>query len=70
MIQSETRPARLALSVRAAAESVAISRSTLYKLMSAGEIRWFKVGHRRLIAVSELERWFQAKQETDGKPAK
>jgi excisionase family DNA binding protein len=46
---------KLAYSVREAAQAVAISRSRLYELIGAGEIRILKDGGRTLIRKTELE---------------
>jgi excisionase family DNA binding protein len=45
---------RLALRVKEAAESLAISRSRFYELVAAGEIRVLKDGARTLVRRSEL----------------
>ena len=45
---------RLSLSVPEAAAATGLSKSTLYNLMEAGELRFVKVGARRLIAMAEL----------------
>jgi excisionase family DNA binding protein len=46
---------KLALRVNDASAAAGISRSTIYKLMSAGELRTTKVGGRRLILREDLE---------------
>ncbi len=46
---------RLAYRVKEAAEVLAISRSRLYELVSAGEILVLKDGSRTLVRRSELE---------------
>lgn len=45
---------RLALRVNDASVAAGISRSTIYKLMSTGELRTTKVGGRRLILREDL----------------
>jgi excisionase family DNA binding protein len=51
---------KLALRVNEAAVAAGISRSTIYKLMSAGTLRTTKVGGRRLILRADLEALLQA----------
>lgn len=46
---------KLAYSVREAAHALAISRSRLYELIGAGEIKILKDGGRTLIRKTELE---------------
>jgi excisionase family DNA binding protein len=46
---------RRAYQVNEATTAYRLSRSTLYKLMSAGTLRSVKVGGRRLIPVEALE---------------
>lgn len=45
-----------ALSVLEAAAYTGLSRSTLYRLMMAGVLPSFKLGARRLIRLSDLDR--------------
>ena len=47
---------RLACSVSDASKATGLSRSLLYIKMKAGEIKWIKVGARRLIKVPSLLR--------------
>jgi excisionase family DNA binding protein len=51
---------KLALRVNEASVAAGISRSTIYKLMSAGTLRTTKVGGRRLILRADLEALLQA----------
>lgn len=44
-----------------AAHYIAVSRSTLYELIKAGEIRPIKLGRRTIIARSELDRFLDSK---------
>jgi excisionase family DNA binding protein len=58
---SHVRPdEKLALRVNEAALAAGISRSTIYKLMSAGTLRTTKVGGRRLILRADLEALLQS----------
>jgi excisionase family DNA binding protein len=58
---SHVRPdEKLALRVNEAAVAAGISRSTIYKLMSAGTLRTTKVGGRRLILRADLEALLQS----------
>jgi len=57
----EIRPEnKLALRVNEASIAAGISRSTIYKLMTAGKLRTTKVGGRRLILRADLEALLQA----------
>lgn len=49
-----TDPAPLAHTIPDACRRIGLSRSTLYELLKAGEIRSFKVGARTLIPDSDL----------------
>lgn len=40
-----------------AAAYLGVSRVALYGLMNAGEIRYFKIGNRRIVPVAELDRF-------------
>ena len=51
---------RLLLRVAEAAEMLAISRSSLYQLMSAGEVRTVRLGRTLRIPRRELERLAEA----------
>jgi excisionase family DNA binding protein len=46
---------RRAYRINEAAASCRLSRSTIYKLIAAGELRSVKVGGRRLIPVEAIE---------------
>ena len=46
---------RLAYSIKDAAAALGLSRSTLYKLISDGELPAMRIGGRRLIAASDLQ---------------
>jgi excisionase family DNA binding protein len=45
-----------AYSIAEAAERLSISRTELYKLIGRGDIRSLKVGRRRVVPESEIER--------------
>jgi excisionase family DNA binding protein len=51
---------RSAFSVVDFARNLGISRSSVYKLLSAGRIRSFKIGARRLIPAIELKHLLSA----------
>ena len=46
----------------AAARSLDISRSQIFKLLKSGEIRCFKVGAATLISADELKRWVERQE--------
>lgn len=47
---------RYALTVNEAIFATTMSRNTLYRLMARGELKTVKVGSRRLIPVTEVQR--------------
>ena len=51
------QPQPVANTVLEASKRLGIGRTVLFSLISAGEIRTFKVGNRRLIPESELQRF-------------
>ena len=53
--QSNTVP-RTAYSLDEAAQSLGLSRRTLYGLMDRGQLTTVKLGKRRLVPAAELER--------------
>jgi len=57
MVTPTTNPAitKVVLSVDEFAESIGVSRTTAYGLMVSGEVKWVKIGTRRLILVSERD---------------
>mgnify|MGYP001165406822 CR=1 FL=1 len=66
---SRTQPVdKLAYSVREAAQAVAISRSRLYELIGAGEIKILKDGARTLIRKTELEAYLHRLELADQPP--
>jgi excisionase family DNA binding protein len=46
---------RLAYSLKEAARTLGLSRSTLYKLIAQGDLRALHIGSRRLIEVADIE---------------
>lgn len=52
--QSSNAPEALALSIPDAAAALGIGRSTIYKSISAGNLRVVRIGRRTLIPVSAL----------------
>lgn len=53
--QHNTLP-RVAYSLNEAAQSLGLSRRTLYELMDAGTLQTVKLGKRRLVPAQELAR--------------
>ncbi|MFD5673685.1 helix-turn-helix domain-containing protein [Streptomyces sp. NPDC127040] len=49
------QPIKLNLTMAQAADASAISRSSLYELIGAGELLSIKIGRRRYITVASLE---------------
>lgn len=54
-MQQSSPPERLAYTIAETLERLPISRSQLYRLFDAGELRTMKVGARRLVPASELD---------------
>ena len=48
------------VSVSMAAEILDICRSKIYELFNEGELAWIQIGRRRVVEVSELERFLAA----------
>ncbi|MCQ3001433.1 helix-turn-helix domain-containing protein [Pseudomonas syringae] len=51
--------APLSVSVEDAARIVGYSRSGVYELIAAGDLKAFKLGRRRLILMTELRAWIE-----------
>ena len=51
---------RLLHTIPDAAETLGIGRSTLYNLISSGQITAVKIGRRTLVAQDELERYVRS----------
>jgi len=62
-LQDKEHIARLAVSVAMAAYTLSVTRQHLYSLFKTGDIKSFKSGRRRLIRLSELDRYI-AERET------
>ena len=53
----QQEPTKLLYTPIEASRVLSISRTTLYELMAAGEIRWVKIGKSRRVPYSELQRY-------------
>jgi excisionase family DNA binding protein len=51
----------LSYSVDGAAEAIGISKTTIWRLVQAGELRTFKIGGRTLIRADELQAFIDRK---------
>ncbi|HOT81677.1 MAG TPA: helix-turn-helix domain-containing protein [Candidatus Defluviicoccus seviourii] len=51
-----------ALSLSGAGHALGIGRTSIWKLIAGGDLKSFKIGKRRLIAVSEIERFIASRQ--------
>lgn len=60
MAEHRPPPARRAVSVNEAAESLGVSRTTMFGLLESGEVRSVKVGTRRLVPVVALDAFLAA----------
>jgi excisionase family DNA binding protein len=47
------------ISVREACERLSIGKTKMFELLGKGEIESVRVGRKRLIVVSSLEKWIQ-----------
>ena len=54
---------RFAVSVDEAAQLLGVGRSTLWQLVTSGEIPSFTIGKRRLIPLDALRRWIAERTE-------
>ncbi|MGO8770848.1 MAG: helix-turn-helix domain-containing protein [Mycobacterium sp.] len=61
----EGRPinGRLLLTVSEAATALRISRSSIYRLFDAGELRWVQTGAARRVTSAEIHRFIAAHTE-------
>ena len=48
---------RITYSIPEAAAALGVGRSTLYELMTAGELRSYQVGRRRFVKPEEVQRF-------------
>lgn len=55
----------LAVSPAEAARLAGVGRTTLYAALSAGELKSFKFGRRRLIRIEALEAWLKQLEEAN-----
>ena len=62
-VQPDTLP-RTAYSLDEVAQSLGLSRSTLYSEMAAGRLQTVKLGRRRLVPARELERLVRPEEST------
>jgi excisionase family DNA binding protein len=53
----------LAVPVPKAAKAAGVSRSTLYEAMRCGELRYIKIGARRVVLIDDLREWLLALRE-------
>lgn len=56
---------KLAVGVAEAAKIAGIGRTTLYFAISNGALKSFTIGSRRLIRISELDRWIASHEAVD-----
>lgn len=56
---STAAPAKLSYGIREAGHALGVSRPTLYRLISRGQLRTFKLGARTLILRTELDALLQ-----------
>ncbi|WP_425182871.1 helix-turn-helix domain-containing protein [Mycobacterium sp.] len=51
------RPGQRLLTIPQAAHTLRTSRSTIYRLMDRGELRWVEVGCTRRVSSDEIDRY-------------
>lgn len=56
-------PGRRLLTIREAADSLCISRSSVYRLFDAGQLAWVQIGSSRRVTSAEIERFIAAHTE-------
>jgi excisionase family DNA binding protein len=59
---TETEP-RLAYRPEEAARALGCSRATVFKLLSAGELRGWRIGAARLISADEIRRFIHEREQ-------
>lgn len=62
-LPDHTTPKRLVLTVEQARDVLGVSLASLYRLMERGELRSFKVGRLRRVAMADLEDYVQRQRE-------
>src|SRR5262245_20572482 len=62
---TDARVERLAFGAAEAAEALGLDRSTIYKLIAAGQLRAFHAGRRLLISREALLRYIRAREEEE-----
>ena len=50
---------KLAVTIQEACELLSVSRTTIYYEMQMGRLNTFRIGRRRLVQVSEINRWLE-----------
>ncbi len=60
---------RIAYSINEVVELTGVSRSRLYELIAAGELRTRKLGRRTLVLSADLTQWLSSLPERDELPA-
>lgn len=65
VLGQESSPIRLAVSPEQAAVALGIGRTTVYDLISRGQLRSLRVGRRRIIPVAALETFLAEASGTD-----
>ena len=56
-------PQKLAVGPAEAAKIAGIGRTKLYEALGSGDLKSFRIGTRRLIRLSELDRWLTSHEE-------
>lgn len=58
-------PRRIAYSVEEAAQLLSVGRDSIYELINTGRLTTFKIGARRLIALSDIHEFVTTARETE-----
>lgn len=56
----------LAVKPNEAAKLIGVGKNVLYRLLASGDIRRIKLGHTRLVPLSELRAWIAREIESQG----
>ena len=57
---NETKSTEICISIPEAGKRLGVSLSTMYKAMTNGELKTFKIGARRLVKLSDLNDYIES----------
>ena len=59
---------KLSFTIEQAIDATGLNRSAIYRAMTTGEIRSFKVGKRRMVSARALQDYIAAKEQDSAPP--